>query len=155
MLHKEARWGVWHSVSVPSRKHYGLEITLPSTSCIVLWAHLSSILLRSAQRTGVQLRAPEGGRRPTDGLRYPRVGGVRQRHFAGTDLKPRKLPENAPLPPVGCTLCWAAYTYPALFYHRIIKLDKTQLLRYQYFLNFAKIAEDLLIKLKGDAIQQQ
>jgi len=26
------------------------------------------------------------------------VGGTRQRHFAGTSLKPRKLLENAPTP---------------------------------------------------------
>jgi hypothetical protein len=33
-----------------------------------------------------------------NGLRYPLVGGRRQRHFAGTNLKPRKVPENAPTP---------------------------------------------------------
>lgn len=33
-----------------------------------------------------------------NGLRYPLVGGTRQRHFAGTNSKPRKLPENAPTP---------------------------------------------------------
>jgi len=33
-----------------------------------------------------------------NGLRYPRVGGTRQRHFAGTNLKPRNLPENAATP---------------------------------------------------------
>jgi hypothetical protein len=33
-----------------------------------------------------------------NGLRYPRVGGRRQRHFAGTDFKPRNLPENAQTP---------------------------------------------------------
>jgi hypothetical protein len=31
-------------------------------------------------------------------LRYPLVGGTRQRHFTGTNLKPRKLPENAQTP---------------------------------------------------------
>jgi len=31
-------------------------------------------------------------------MRYPRVGGTRERHFAGTDSKPRKLPENAATP---------------------------------------------------------
>ena len=35
---------------------------------------------------------------PPNGLRYPRVGGTRQRHFAGTSSKPRKLPENAATP---------------------------------------------------------
>jgi len=33
-----------------------------------------------------------------NGLRYPRVGGTRQRHFAGTNFKPRKLLENAQTP---------------------------------------------------------
>jgi hypothetical protein len=33
-----------------------------------------------------------------NGLRYPRVGGTRQRHFAGTHLKPHKLPKNAQTP---------------------------------------------------------
>jgi len=38
-----------------------------------------------------QIQAPNG-------VRYPLVGETRQRHFAGTNLKPRKLPENAPTP---------------------------------------------------------
>ena len=33
-----------------------------------------------------------------NGLRYPRVGGTRSRHFDGTNFKPRKLPENAATP---------------------------------------------------------
>ena len=33
-----------------------------------------------------------------NGMRYPRVGGMGSRHFAGTNLKPRKLPENAQTP---------------------------------------------------------
>jgi hypothetical protein len=33
-----------------------------------------------------------------NGLRYPRVGGTRGRHFTGTHFKPRKLPENAATP---------------------------------------------------------
>jgi len=33
-----------------------------------------------------------------NGERYPRVGGTRGRHFAGTNFKPRKLPENAQTP---------------------------------------------------------
>jgi len=35
---------------------------------------------------------------PPNGLRYPLVGGTRQRHFDGTSFKPRKLPENAATP---------------------------------------------------------
>jgi hypothetical protein len=33
-----------------------------------------------------------------NGLRYRRLGGLRQRHFAGTNLKPRKVLENAQTP---------------------------------------------------------
>jgi len=33
-----------------------------------------------------------------NGVRYPLVGEMRQRHIDGTSLKPRQLPENAPTP---------------------------------------------------------
>jgi hypothetical protein len=33
-----------------------------------------------------------------NGLRYPLVGGTRERHFDGTSFKPRKRPENAQTP---------------------------------------------------------
>jgi len=33
-----------------------------------------------------------------NGWRYPRVGGMKSRHFDGTNFKPRKLLENAPTP---------------------------------------------------------
>ncbi len=33
-----------------------------------------------------------------NGERYPRVGGTRQRHFAGTSLEPHKMLENAATP---------------------------------------------------------
>jgi hypothetical protein len=36
-------------------------------------------------------------RRP-NGVRYPRVGGTRQRRFDGIHFKPHKLPENAATP---------------------------------------------------------
>ena len=35
---------------------------------------------------------------PPNGWRYPLVGGTRQRHFDGTNLKPHKLLENAQTP---------------------------------------------------------
>ena len=35
---------------------------------------------------------------PPNGLRYPLVGGTKERHFDGTNLKPRKLLENAQTP---------------------------------------------------------
>ena len=33
-----------------------------------------------------------------NGLRYPLVGGTGQRHFDGTNFKPRKVLENAQTP---------------------------------------------------------
>jgi len=33
-----------------------------------------------------------------NGLRYPLVGGTRQRHFDGTNFEPRKMLENAQTP---------------------------------------------------------
>ena len=33
-----------------------------------------------------------------NGVRYPLVGGTRERYFIGTHFKPRKLPENAQTP---------------------------------------------------------
>jgi len=41
---------------------------------------------------------PQEKSMPPNGVRYPRVGGTRQRHFDGTSSKPRKLPENAQTP---------------------------------------------------------
>ncbi len=38
------------------------------------------------------------GAKPANGLRYPLVGGTRQRCFAGISFKPRKLLENAQTP---------------------------------------------------------
>jgi hypothetical protein len=35
---------------------------------------------------------------PPNGLRYPWVGGTRQRHFDGTHFEPRNLPGNAATP---------------------------------------------------------
>jgi hypothetical protein len=35
---------------------------------------------------------------PANGVRYPRVGGTRQRRFAGTKLEPRKMLKNAATP---------------------------------------------------------
>ena len=35
---------------------------------------------------------------PPNGVRYPLVGGTRQRHFDGTSLKPRKVHKNAATP---------------------------------------------------------
>jgi len=51
-----------------------------------------SLVLRASPLKGVCLHEPPNG------WRYPLVGGTRQRHFDGTNLKPRKLPENAQTP---------------------------------------------------------
>jgi hypothetical protein len=40
----------------------------------------------------------EGFRLLPNGLRYPLVGGTRQRHFDGTSLKPHEVLENAQTP---------------------------------------------------------
>jgi hypothetical protein len=44
-----------------------------------------------------------------NGLRYRQVGGTRQRHFAGTNSKPRNLPENSHVFPS----CGSPTTTPA------------------------------------------
>ena len=44
-----------------------------------------------------------------NGLRYPLVGGTRQHRFDGTSLKPSLNHFGGTYPPVGCTLCWAAF----------------------------------------------
>jgi len=48
---------------------------------------------------------------PPNGLRYPLVGGTRQRHFDGTNLSHANCLKTRRLPPVGCTLCWAGFCY--------------------------------------------
>jgi len=42
--------------------------------------------------------SPIHARQPPNGVRYPRVGGTRQRCFDGTNSKLRKQPENAATP---------------------------------------------------------
>src|SRR5512147_666247 len=46
-----------------------------------------------------------------NGVRYPRVGRTRGRHFAGTNFKPETCRKTRRLPPVGCTLCWAGFIH--------------------------------------------
>jgi len=43
------------------------------------------------------------GKKPPNGVRYPLVGGMSGRHFAGTNFKPHKRLENAHTAPH--TLC--------------------------------------------------
>ncbi len=56
--------------------------------CAWTWGCAQQSLL---QLTSILAPAPNG-------VRYPRVGGTRQRRFDGTSFKPRKLPENAATP---------------------------------------------------------
>jgi len=49
-------------------------------------------------------------RQPPNGLRYPLVGGTRERHFDGTNSNHAKCLKTRRVPPVGCTLCWAGAT---------------------------------------------
>jgi hypothetical protein len=47
---------------------------------------------------------------PNNGLRYRRLGGLRERDFDGTNFKPKKRLKTRRLPDVGCTPCWALST---------------------------------------------
>jgi hypothetical protein len=60
-----------------------------------------------------------------NGWRYPLVGGTRQRRFAGTNFKLRKLPENAQTPTsrvhaVLGVLCYAKLVYQIGYRHRTL-----------------------------------
>src|SRR5512134_3671456 len=63
-------------------------------------------LFRGVPSFNTSIRAPNG-------LRYPLVGGTRQRHFAGTNFKPRKLPKNAQTPTTTRALAPGASVAPA------------------------------------------
>src|SRR6266498_4758846 len=67
------------------------DVLNPLESRDVLWGWLSEFSVIFTHIQSSMLRAPNG-------LRYPLVGGTRQRRFAGTNSKPRKLPENAASP---------------------------------------------------------
>jgi len=51
-----------------------------------------------------------------NGLRYPLVGGRRQRHFAGTNSKPRKRLENAATPTRVAVAPWRHRVHAVLGY---------------------------------------
>jgi hypothetical protein len=85
---------------------------------IVVKSDLAASILSVEVQSVVQIddvASPNGSRYAPSGVL---VGGTRQRRFDGTNLKPRKLLENAhaakrqshhyspgALPGVGCTLC--------------------------------------------------
>jgi hypothetical protein len=52
----------------------------------------------SVDYKGLNTRKISPFKERANGWRYPLVGGTRQRHFAGTNFKPRKLPKNAQTP---------------------------------------------------------
>ena len=56
------------------------------------------VLVTNRMNQETPLKSPYYGFTPPNGVRYPLVGGTRQRHFDGTHFKPRKLPENAQTP---------------------------------------------------------
>jgi len=47
---------------------------------------------------GDNIFKPLEGKKQANGVRYPLVGGTRQRRFAGTSFEPSILPENAATP---------------------------------------------------------
>src|SRR5688500_7843401 len=59
--------------------------------------------------------------KPANGWRYPLVGGTRQRYFAGTSPKPRKVPENPPTPTSRVHAVLGALTECNI--HRLTKTD--------------------------------
>jgi hypothetical protein len=52
---------------------------------------------------------------PPNGVRYPLVGGTRQRHFSGIHSKPRKVLENAPTPTSRVHAVLARFLYGDVF----------------------------------------
>src|SRR6266508_237534 len=72
-----------------------------------------------------------------NGSRYPLVGGTRERHFDGTNFKPRKLPENAQTPTsrvhamLGGIVCERISRSGSIFIY-VIKLNKPHWLASQF-----------------------
>jgi hypothetical protein len=77
---------------------------------------------------------------PND-LCYPLVGGTRERHFDGTNFKPRKLPETAPVP-----TCWV---HALLVSFQSLQLEPFESSLFPQFLN----SVDILV-LQPIAIQE-
>jgi hypothetical protein len=60
---------------------------------------------------------------PPNGVRYPLVGGARERFFIGTSFKPHKLPENAATPtsPVHAVLGTVALIHDEIYQSSQVK----------------------------------
>src|SRR6266511_3130283 len=72
---------------------------------------------------------------PPNGLRYPLVGGTRQRHFDGTNFKPRKLPENAQTPTSRVHAVLAAvFIFATFFSLRFLNFENHFILIYYTFI---------------------
>ena len=57
-----------------------------------------------------------------NGWRYPLVGGTRERHFDGTNLKPRTMPENAQTPTSRVHAVLARYIISLVVFQRFAVL---------------------------------
>ena len=60
--------------------------------------HDTKIIVTIKRHNGFIFILTLPGGQPPNGLRYPLVGGTRQRRFNGTNFKPRTLLENAQTP---------------------------------------------------------
>jgi hypothetical protein len=82
-------------IHVPRYFHYRLDKFLVPLETPFLWMANWRWLFYSMVQEPLKLVARS---ERANGVRYPLVGGTRQRHFAGTNFKPRKLLENAQTP---------------------------------------------------------
>jgi hypothetical protein len=57
---------------------------------------------------------------PPNGWRYPLVGGTRQRHFDGANLKPHEQPENAQTPTTPAPAYFAGVRVHAVLASRFV-----------------------------------
>jgi hypothetical protein len=80
---------------------------------------------------------------PPNGLRYPRVGGTRQRQFAGTNFKPRKTLENAQTP---------TSRVDAVLARCLLKSDTQFDLRIRFSLPFFSTMYTCILQFKTNAL---
>src|SRR6266511_2456975 len=97
----------------------------------------TDMMLNQAERTVIHGSPPNVAKqllyeRRANGVRYPLVGGTRQRRFDGTSPKPRKLLENAPSPTSRVhAVLGGLYKYACNILRNLIKLSActTRILR--------------------------
>ena len=61
-----------------------------------------------------------------NGVRYPLVGGTRQRYFAGTNSKPHKLPENAQTPTTMAPMLFGDRVHPCMTSRHVSRRNWSQ-----------------------------